>query len=135
MNLFSQINLELSTMDTAKIVQRQVDAYNAHDLEQFVAAYADSVRIFRMPSPEPAISGKAQLIDTYRARLSIPGLHVDVLSRVLLGNKVIDHEQIFGITDQPIELLAIYEISANLIETAWYFYPHQHFHHYADHEL
>jgi hypothetical protein len=32
-------------------VQRQLDAYNARDLERFVAEYAEDVRVFRPPSP------------------------------------------------------------------------------------
>ena len=48
-------------MNVSEIVQRQVDAYNAHDLERFVATYADSVRIFRMPTAEPAISARVVL--------------------------------------------------------------------------
>ena len=90
-----------------------------------IVTYADSVRIFRMPSTEPAIAGKAQLTDAYRARLSTPGLRADILSRILLGNKVIDHERIAGIGDHPIEALAIYEVSAGLIENVWFFYPGQ----------
>ena len=58
-----------AAMDIAEIVQRQVDAYNAHDLDRFVATYADSIRIFRMPSTEPAISGKAQLIEAAKLKL------------------------------------------------------------------
>jgi len=110
-------------MDAVQIVQRQVDAYNAHDLDRFVATYSDSVRIYRMPSAEPVISGKAQMTEAYRARLSTPGLHAEILSRIVLGNKVIDHERIRGITDQLVEALAVYEVSAGLIETVWFFYP------------
>jgi hypothetical protein len=114
-------------MNVSEIVQRQVDAYNAHDLERFVATYADSVRIFRMPTAEPAISGKAQLTEVYRARLSTPGLHAEILTRIVLGNKVIDHERVRGITDQPLEALAIYELSEGLIQSVWFFYPSQPF--------
>ena len=114
-------------MDVVEIVQRQVDAYNAHDLERFVATYADSVRVFRMPATEPAISGKAQLAEVYRARLSTPGLHAEILTRVVLGNKVIDHERVRGIAAQPLEALAIYELSQGLIENVWFFYPSEPF--------
>ena len=40
-------------------VQRQLEAYNAHDLTRFVAEYADDVRVYRMPAAEPALAGKA----------------------------------------------------------------------------
>ena len=114
-------------MNVVDIVQRQVDAYNAHDLERFVSTYADSVRIFRMPATEPSISGKAQLTEVYRARLSTPGLHAEILTRIVLGNKVIDHERVRGIGAQPLEALAIYEVSEGLIENVWFLYPNQPF--------
>ena len=114
-------------MDVVEIVQRQVDAYNAHDLERFVATYAESVRVFRMPATEPTISGKTQFTDVYRARLSTPGLHAEILSRIVLGNKVIDHERVRGIAAEPLEALAVYELSHGLIENVWFFYPGQPF--------
>ena len=39
-------------------VQRQLDAYNAHDSKRFVAEYTDDVRVFRPPEPEPVLAGK-----------------------------------------------------------------------------
>ena len=45
-------------MDPTGPVRRQLDAYNAHDLERFVAEYADDVRVFRPPATEPALAGK-----------------------------------------------------------------------------
>ena len=38
----------------ALIVQAQLDAYNARDLERFAATYSDDIRIWRMPASEPA---------------------------------------------------------------------------------
>src|ERR1700693_170719 len=73
-----------------------------------------------MPAPEPAISGKAQLAED-RARFSVPALHADILARIVLGNKVIDHERVRGIRQDPIEALAIYEVSSDLIQTVWFF--------------
>ena len=108
-------------MNAADIVQRQVEAYNARDLDRFVATYADDIRIFRMPAAEPAISGKAQLAEAYRARFSVPALHADIVARIVLGNKVIDHERVRGIRQHPIEALAIYEVSSDLIQPVWFF--------------
>jgi hypothetical protein len=110
-------------MGPVDIVQRQLEAYNARDLEAFAATYADEIRIFRMPSVEPAISGRAQLTDTYRERFKSPGLHAEILARAVLGNKVIDHERVVGIREHPIEALAVYEVSDGLIQTVWFFYP------------
>ena len=109
------------------IVQRQLEAYNARDLERFVATYADTIRIFRMPATEPSISGKVQLAEAYRQRFSAPSLHAEILTRVVLGNKVIDHERVRGIREHPVEAVAIYEVASDLIQTVWFFYPDQPF--------
>ena len=109
--------------DAAKVVQEQLEAYNARDLERFAATYSDTIRIFRMPAEEPAIAGKAQLADTYRARFSSPDLHADIVNRIVIGNKVIDHERVVGIKETPIEAVAVYEVTGGLISSVWFFYP------------
>ena len=110
-------------MNATDVVQRQLEAYNARDLEAFAATYAEGITIFRMPSTEPAIVGKAQLREVYSKRFSSPSLHADILTRIVLGNKVIDHERVLGIRSQPVEALAVYEVAAGLIERVWFFYP------------
>jgi hypothetical protein len=105
------------------IVQEQLEAYNARDLERFAATYSDGIRIYRLPATDPAIVGKAQLAETYRKRFSSPNLHADIVNRIVLGNKVIDHERVVGIKEVPIEAVAVYEVVSGLIETVWFFYP------------
>ena len=106
------------------VVQRQVDAYNDRDLDRFVAAYADTVLVYRMPAVEPSISGKAKLAETYSTqRFNRPGLRAEIVNRIVLGNKVIDHERVFGIRDEPIEVAAVYEVVDGLIARVWFFGP------------
>ncbi|HUQ29361.1 MAG TPA: nuclear transport factor 2 family protein [Usitatibacter sp.] len=109
--------------DAVALVERQLAAYNARDLESFAATYAEDVKIYRMPSLEPAIQGQQQLREIYRRRFASPSLHAEILSRIVLGSKVIDHERVTGIADKPLEALAIYEISGGLISSVWFFYP------------
>lgn len=108
-----------------ELVQRQLDAYNARDLEAFAATYSQSIRIFRMPAAEPAIVGQEKLREAYRQRFASPGLHAEILNRIVLGNKVIDHERVRGIREQPIEAVAVYEVAGGLIDTVWFFYPQE----------
>jgi hypothetical protein len=109
------------------VVQEQLEAYNARDIDRFVATYSDQVRIFRMPATDPAISGKAQLTEVYVKRFSSPSLHADILARMVLGNKVIDHERVRGIREVPVEAVAVYEVESGLIQTVWFFYPSEPF--------
>lgn len=114
-----------SQVDPVALIERQTEAYNARDLNRFVATYADSVQIFRMPAPAPAISGKSQLTEEYRVRFQSPQLHADILSRIVLGNKVFDHERVSGILADPIEAVAVYEVLDGLIHTVWFYFPGQ----------
>jgi hypothetical protein len=111
-------------MSAIDVVQRQFDAYNAHDLARFVAAYSDAVEVLRMPSAVPTITGKAQFAEFYAThRFNIPALRAEVINRILLGSKVVDHERIWGLGEAPIEAVAVYRVVDDLIATVWFFYP------------
>jgi hypothetical protein len=110
-------------MNPVDIVQRQLEAYNARDLDAFAATYADNVVLYRMPTKEPSTVGKPALRDVYRQRFASPNLHATILSRMVLGNKVIDHERIVGIREEPVEAVAVYEVDGGLIRAVWFFYP------------
>ena len=99
-------------MTPEAVVQRQLDAYNARDLDAFVACYADDVELFRMPSPQPALRGLAALAEFYATeRFTLPGLRADLLNRMVLGDKVIDHERVHGVRDVPFEAAVAYEVA------------------------
>jgi hypothetical protein len=113
-----------NTMSAVEVVQRQVEAYNARDLDRFVSAYSETIAIFRMPSTEPIISGKVELAKFYSTqRFNLPGLRAEIVNRIALGNKVIDHERIWGVRDTPLEIAAVYEVVGDLIERVWFFAP------------
>jgi hypothetical protein len=109
-------------VNAALPVQRQLDAYNEHDLEKFVAEYADDVRVFRPPETEPVLSGKAAFAGHYAAnRFNLPKLNAKVVSRIVCGNKVIDHERITGLEERTVEVVAVYEVIDGRIRTVWFF--------------
>lgn len=111
-------------MNSVLPVQRQLDAYNAHDLERFVAEYTDDVRVFRPPATEPTLSGKAAFAAHYAAnRFTLPKLHAEVVTRIVSGNKVVDHERISGLEEQTVEAIAVYEVIDGRIRTVWFFNP------------
>ncbi len=60
-----------------------------------VARYSETITIFRMPSTEPIVSGKVALAAFYSMqRFNLPGLRAEIVNRIVLGNKVIDHERV-----------------------------------------
>lgn len=105
----------------ALFAQRQLDAYNARDLARFVAEYTDDVVVYRLPNPEPVLVGKTALAEHYRTkRFNLPGLHAEVVNRMVFGNKVIDQERVTGVEATPMEVAAIYEVTPQGICRVWF---------------
>ncbi len=103
-------------------VQRQLDAYNARDLERFMAQYASDVQIFRPPQTAPTLSGAVAMAEHYAAhRFNLPQLHAELINRMVLGNKVVDHERITGVRPEPFDAAAVYEVDGELITKVWFF--------------
>lgn len=112
----------MNSTDPVDVVQAQLDAYNARDLTRFLATYSESVVAYRPPQPQPVMSGKAELARFYaEQRFHLPGLKADIVNRTVLGNKVIDHELIWGVRDQAFEVAAVYEVRDGLIQSVWHF--------------
>lgn len=100
------------------VVQRQLDAYNARDVESFLAVFADDAEAFDLGAKAPAMSGKAQLRARYSELFaSSPNLHSQVVSRMCFEGVVIDLEHITGRngSKEIYEVMAIYEIEKDLI--------------------
>ncbi|MDR3457411.1 MAG: nuclear transport factor 2 family protein [Verrucomicrobiae bacterium] len=107
--------------DPAAVVQRQLDAFNARDLDALLATYADDAQMFEHPAKLLA-SGTVAFRERYAARFQEPGLHATLLSRTVMGNLVVDHEEVirrFPEGPGKIELLMIYEVQNGRIAKAW----------------
>lgn len=111
-------------MSVESPVQAQFVAYNAHDIEAFIACFAEDFKGYRMPAESPSMVGKAALKEFYiNNRFNNPALKAELLSRIVLGNKVFDHEYIHGLTPEPLASVAVFEIENELIKTAWFYFP------------
>ena len=97
-------------MSPEQLAQEQLDAYNARDLDRFVACYADDIRLYRPPAAEPFLSGKAALAAHYAAnRFNNAALHAELRGRLVVGNKVFDHERAHGrqVTGEPTRVVRV----------------------------
>jgi hypothetical protein len=107
--------------DPEGFAQRQLDAYNALNLERFVAEYTDDVVAYRLPGAEPVLVGKPAFAEHYRkSRFGLPDLHAELVNRMVIGNKVIDHERVLGVGPEPMEVAAIYEVTPLGISKVWF---------------
>ena len=113
----------MSQSSTAvEVVQRQLDAYNARDIDAVMATYADDVEHFEFPSTRVA-SNAAEVRERLSVRLQEPNLHARLLGRTAMGGLVIDHERVTR--DFPeglgtVELIAMYEVQGEKIVRAWF---------------
>jgi hypothetical protein len=95
-----------------EIVQKQLDAYNARDIDAFLATYADEVELFGFPNT-PSAKGKEEMRKRYTIRFSDTLLHCLIVKRIVMGNTVIDHERVrVTLPEGPgvMEAIAIYEV-------------------------
>jgi hypothetical protein len=110
-----------SLLDPESVVQRQLDAYNARDIDALLAIYADDAQMFEHPATLLA-SGSAALRERFTARFQEPNLHAALLQRLVMGNIVVDHERVartFPEGTGTIELIMIYEVQQGRIVKAW----------------
>jgi hypothetical protein len=99
-----------------RLAQEQLDAYNRRDIEGFLRPYADSVKIFTYPD-KLEYTGKELMRLRYAGMFAqAKELHCTLVSRMVLGNKVIDEESvIFQKGQQPMRAIAIYTIDKDKI--------------------
>ncbi len=101
--------------DPELIVQKQLDAYNNRDLEGFLATYSDSIKIYNYPQ-QLRSSGIQEMEKGYATLFqTTPDLHCEIKNRIVLGNKVIDHEYV-TMNGEKINAIAIYEVLDEKIE-------------------
>ena len=109
-------------MTAEVVVQRQLDAYNAKDIEALMMTYATDAEQFEHPAKLLA-SGTAQIRERFVTRFKEPNLRAHLVKRMVVGNTVIDQEIVsrtFPEGPGKIELVAIYEVHGDGIAKAWF---------------
>ncbi|TMM53740.1 steroid delta-isomerase [Maribacter algarum] len=78
----------------SKIVQKQVDSYNAGDLNAFVNCYSENVLVTNFPS-DTLYVGHEKMRRNYSSLSPDNKVYeVEVVNRITIGNKVIDQEKV-----------------------------------------
>ncbi len=101
------------------LVQQQLNAYNAHDLDAFLAPYTDDVEIYDLPG-KITVKGKEQMRKNYEFMTRSPKLYCKLLNRMVEGNTVIDHEEVHGLGAKPFYGIAIYIIENGKISKVYF---------------
>ncbi|MCX2561128.1 nuclear transport factor 2 family protein [Acetobacter farinalis] len=103
-------------------VQKQLEAYNARDIDAFMAWWAEDCQYYAFPSTVLA-SGAAEIRERHIQRFMEPDLFGELLSRFALDNIVVDHERVqrtFPEGPGEIDVLCIYEVQNGKIAKAWF---------------
>lgn len=104
------------------IAQKQLDFYNLHDIDGFMSCYDEAVKVYNLIDNSLMLDGHQQFRQRYMGKFDNPKLHAKLVNRMEVGNKVIDHEHVSGISEKLVEVVAIYEIEASLIKRVWFLY-------------
>lgn len=104
----------------AEIVDRQLEAYNRHDVEAFVDCYTEDARFIDLPD-RVRLEGHADFRSAY-ARLFAehPAIHARIARRMVVGRFVTDLELLEGLADEPgPPCIVTYETVGERIRTVW----------------
>ncbi|GAB5526257.1 MAG: hypothetical protein Roseis2KO_41290 [Roseivirga sp.] len=103
----------LAQQSPEQVVQTQLDTYNNRDIDGFMATMSQDVELFSFGDPKPSASGYSAVKNLYTSLFEkSPKLHSTLTNRIVLGNKVLDHESITGRMGnaEVLELVVIYEV-------------------------
>lgn len=129
---FSRINhssfklIQTVIADTTKkdspldLVERQLKAYNARNIDAFLEPYADDVELYEFPDKLLSKGKDAMRKDYEEMFKNIPSLHCDIVGRIIQRNIVIDKESISGMGKNKFEATAIYHIEKNKIKKVYF---------------
>ena len=106
----------------AEAAQRQLDAYNARDVDAFLAAYTADCTVRSFPAGTLLMEGRAAMRDRYATQFADhPDLHCELVHRVEHESFVIDHEHVTGLReDEVVHAVAMYEVRDGLIANVWF---------------
>jgi hypothetical protein len=102
------------------LVQRQLNAYNARNIEAFLEPYADDVELYQFPGKLIAKGKEAMRKDYAQMFTSVTNLHCEIKERIVQGNIIIDKESVSGFGKNKLEATAIYEIINNKIKKVYF---------------
>ncbi|WP_299123797.1 nuclear transport factor 2 family protein [uncultured Winogradskyella sp.] len=96
------------------IVNSQLNAYNSKNMDAFMATYTQDVKLYNYPNAL-STSGQEEMRKGYASWFEqAKGLNAKVINRIVIGNKVIDKEEVKA-NGQTFYAIAIYEVENGLI--------------------
>ena len=104
-----------------ELVQGQLDAYNALNLQVFCTYFAEDVIVIDGRSQECLFSGMEAFRERYQRTFSNSELHCHLLNRIEQGDIVIDHEEVSGMGEELVYAIAVYQIENGRIQKVTFY--------------
>ena len=106
-----------------RLVDQQLECYNALNLKGFLDTFHEEISIYNLIDGAVILSGKEALTVRYEKHFKAPKTHVTVVKRMVIDNKIIDHETIRKSgSDEIVNNVVIYLVEADQIKTVWLIY-------------
>jgi hypothetical protein len=106
----------LHTNPNIAIVQGQLDAYNAQDVDAMMAFYAPDVIVSGLNGTPTETNREALRVRYVRAFAQFPQNRAELVNRIAVGNSVADHEHVVRAPGgETFDVIAIYTIKDGLI--------------------
>ncbi|MFI8932347.1 nuclear transport factor 2 family protein [Streptomyces sp. NPDC053474] len=96
------------------VVDRQLAAYNAHDIDAFTATYTEDVVIHQRDGSE--LRGREILRERYEGQFARARCRAEIVGRLTEGDWVVDHEIAHGLGEGPLRVLVAYHLRDGLID-------------------
>jgi imidazolonepropionase-like amidohydrolase len=124
LNGYGYFPADLLPKTVDELAKAEVNAYNARNIDAFVARYAPDAEIYDLSNLSvPIAKGSKQIREIWGGFFKqFPNLHCHVTSRTILGNKCIAIESISGVEPNPMIGVGtyIFNLKTGLIEKVYF---------------
>ena len=103
-------------MSNLDIAQKQLDAYNAQDLEKYVSYFTEDCIVSGLNGTPTETSRDAIKARYAKAFAQFPQNKAELKNRIVVGNTIVDHELVIRSPGgEQFEIIAIYTFRDGLI--------------------
>ncbi|HWW99838.1 nuclear transport factor 2 family protein [Collimonas sp.] len=114
------LKITLPTKTPLQVVQAQLDAYNAKNIDALLLAYAPDAEQYTLHG-ELLARGQEQMRQRFLTRFAEPALKARLINRTVMANVVVDYELVtrnFPEGVGTVEMICVYEVANERIQKA-----------------
>lgn len=104
-----------------EIIKAQLKYYNEHNLNKFCKQFHDYIEVYDLLSEKLLLKGIDNFRARYRNSFEVLKVNAKLVNRIILGDKIIDHEHVTKAGSKEIlEAVAIYLVDGNKVSKVWF---------------